>query len=79
MPCAERFAAPYQPITFRPGSTEITEEFQDELRDAVPKLRHYPTYRAADNNGIRCGWGASISSSGLSGNLALGRRPASRS
>jgi outer membrane protein OmpA-like peptidoglycan-associated protein len=34
-----------QPITFRPGSTEIPEDFQDELRDAVPKLRHYPTYR----------------------------------
>lgn len=34
-----------QPITFRPGSTEIPDDFQDELRDAVPKLRHYPTYR----------------------------------
>lgn len=34
-----------QPITFRPGSTEIPEDFQDELREAVPKLRHYPTYR----------------------------------
>ena len=34
-----------QPITFRQGSTEIPEGFREELQDAVPKLRHYPTYR----------------------------------
>lgn len=34
-----------EPITFRPGSSEIPEEFQDQVRQAVPKLAHYPTYR----------------------------------
>lgn len=34
-----------RPITFAPGSTEIPEDFQDELREAVPRLRHYPSYR----------------------------------
>ncbi len=34
-----------RPITFRPGSTEIPDDFQDQLREAVPKLRHYPSYR----------------------------------
>ena len=34
-----------EPITFRPGSSEIPEEFQEEVRQAIPKLAHYPTYR----------------------------------
>ena len=34
-----------EPITFRPGSSEIPDEFQDEVRSAIPKLSHYPTYR----------------------------------
>lgn len=34
-----------EPITFRPGSTEIPEEFQAEVRASVPKLSHYPAYR----------------------------------
>jgi len=34
-----------EPITFRPGSTEVGEEFQDVLRAAAPKLAHYPAYR----------------------------------
>jgi len=34
-----------EPITFRPGSTEIPEDLQQAIRDAVPKLAHYPTYR----------------------------------
>ncbi len=34
-----------EPITFRPGSTVIPEEFQTILRAAVPKLAHYPAYR----------------------------------
>lgn len=34
-----------EPITFRPGSTQIPQDFQDAVRDAVPKLSHYPTYR----------------------------------
>lgn len=32
-------------ITFRPGSTEVPENFQELLRDAVPKLLHYPSSR----------------------------------
>jgi len=34
-----------EPITFRPGSTEIPEDFKYLLRDALPKLNHYPTHR----------------------------------
>ena len=33
------------PIFFRPGQTEIPEETQEEVREAAPKLAHYPSYR----------------------------------
>jgi len=34
-----------EPITFRPGSTQIPDSFEDLLREALPKLSHYPTHR----------------------------------
>ncbi len=34
-----------EPITFRPGSTQIPADFQDAVRRAAPKLAHYPDYR----------------------------------
>ncbi len=34
-----------EPITFRPGSTQIPDDFQDAVRRAAPKLSHYPDYR----------------------------------
>lgn len=33
------------PILFRPGQSEIPEETQEELKEAAPKLAHYPSYR----------------------------------
>jgi outer membrane protein OmpA-like peptidoglycan-associated protein/ABC-type nitrate/sulfonate/bicarbonate transport system substrate-binding protein len=33
------------PIFFRPGQSEIPEEIQNELKEAAPKLSHYPSYR----------------------------------
>lgn len=34
-----------EPITFRPGSTEIPEAFRELVRESLPKLQHYPTHR----------------------------------
>lgn len=34
-----------QPITFRPGSTAIPEDFQILIQEATPILNHYPDYR----------------------------------
>ncbi len=34
-----------EPITFRPGSIQIPDDFQDAVRRAAPKLAHYPDYR----------------------------------
>ena len=34
-----------QPITFRPGSTAIPEDFQELIQEATPILTHYPSYR----------------------------------
>lgn len=34
-----------KPITFRSGSAEIPEEFQEELIEATRKLEHYPSHR----------------------------------
>ena len=33
------------PIVFPPGQTAIPEDFQASIRDAVPKLANYPTFR----------------------------------
>lgn len=33
------------PVLFRPGQSEIPQEVQDDLKEAVPKLAHYPAYR----------------------------------
>ena len=32
-------------ILFRPGQSQIPEDFQAQLQEAAPKLEHYPTYR----------------------------------
>ena len=34
-----------EPIVFRPGQTEIPEDFQAAIREAAPKLANYPTFR----------------------------------
>ena len=34
-----------EPIVFRPGQTEIPEDFQASIREAVPKLANYPTFQ----------------------------------
>jgi outer membrane protein OmpA-like peptidoglycan-associated protein/ABC-type amino acid transport substrate-binding protein len=34
-----------EPIVFQPGQTEIPEDFQASIRDAVPKLANYPAFR----------------------------------
>ena len=34
-----------EPIVFRPGQTEIPDDFQVSIREAAPKLTNYPTFR----------------------------------
>ena len=34
-----------EPIVFRPGQSEIPEDFQGLIRDAAPKLANYPNFR----------------------------------
>ena len=34
-----------EPIVFRPGQSEIPDDFQASIRDAAPKLANYPTFR----------------------------------
>ncbi len=34
-----------EPIVFAPGRSEIPEDFQSSIRDAVPKLANYPNFR----------------------------------
>ena len=34
-----------EPIVFQPGQTDIPDDFQEAIRQAVPKLANYPTFR----------------------------------
>ena len=34
-----------EPVIFPPGQTEIPDDFQGTIRDAVPRLANYPTFR----------------------------------
>ena len=34
-----------EPIVFPPGQTEIPDDFQAAIREAVPELANYPTFR----------------------------------